>query len=50
MINVPNEFNFLLLNLRAYISFKIKCLVAYIFNGHFLEKKTLLTILKLTRN
>ena len=46
MINVPNEFYFLLLNLRACISFKIKCLVAYIFNGHFFRKKNIIDYIK----
>lgn len=39
MINIANEFNYLILNIRAFISFKIKCLVAYIFYGHFFRKR-----------
>ena len=44
MINSSNEFNYLIINAKAYLSFKIKCIIAFIFNGHFIRKKILKTI------
>ena len=35
MINISNELNFLILNIRSYISFKIKSLFSFLIYGHY---------------
>ena len=50
MINSSNELNYLLINARAYISFKIKCIIAFIFNGHFFRKKSIKKYLEKHKN
>ena len=40
MINVRNEIHFLILNLKAFISFKIKSLIAWLIYGHFFFNNT----------
>ncbi len=39
MINSKNDFEFLKLTIRSFLSFKIKKLFYQIFNGHFIRKK-----------
>tara|TARA_B100000886_G_C20408650_1_gene485976 strand:+ start:409 stop:1113 length:705 start_codon:yes stop_codon:yes gene_type:complete len=41
MINVPNEINFLLSNIRAFLSFKIKYFIAKILKGHYFINKNI---------
>ena len=35
MINISNELNFLILNVRAYVSFKIKSFFSFLIYGHY---------------
>ena len=37
MINIKNEFLFLLINIRAFISFELKKFLNYLYNGHFVR-------------
>lgn len=37
MINVKNELLFLLINIKAYVSFKIKKILNFLLNGHFIK-------------
>ena len=39
MINAKNELHFLLLNIKAFVSFKIKCFWAWMIYGHFFLNK-----------
>ena len=50
MINSSNEFNYLIINAKAYLSFKIKCIIAFIFNGHFIRKKNFKNYLENHKN
>tara|TARA_B100000989_G_C19532806_1_gene471085 strand:+ start:1402 stop:2103 length:702 start_codon:yes stop_codon:yes gene_type:complete len=39
MINISNELHFLILNIRSYISFKIKCFFFFLIYGHYFRNK-----------
>ena len=45
MTNVSNELCFLILNIRAYIGFKIKSFISFVLKGHVFRNKNFLDYL-----
>lgn len=39
MINAKSDFNFIILNIKAFIKFKIICFFSFIFRGHLIRNK-----------
>ena len=50
MIHIKNEFLFLLLNIRAFISFQLKKKINFLYNGHFFKSLKIKKYLKSSKN